>query len=376
MESSSRIRTLADLWNHKQPPLTVPQNAIVSPRVHRPSIISTFVTNYSRAWALFLNKPWPRLAELSLAVIISLIIGWVFYDLPRNRRSGIDDREGFLTTMLCLAPTLMAILGQERIFELRSMIEHDRRAGVHSPGAHLIATVLFDLPFAIFASLALGAPAYFLVKLNPYLVESLAALIAFLAPFAVNFLLYRYTGWLFALLADSKLVAAAGTGIIAIINLLLSGFVVHEVDQWHAFGGINLQFWSPTRWIGRDLMDLVWKTGKASSVFNFVLGITNESIAGIKSGFPLPSLVVDCERKPVVATKLRVPVLTVKKCLKTTGTQVMAFFDPNDSVVDLGWIVVASWIATLLIVLWGVAAFCRPKTRVARGVDALRLKRA
>uniref|UniRef100_A0AC35G5I2 ABC transporter domain-containing protein n=1 Tax=Panagrolaimus sp. PS1159 TaxID=55785 RepID=A0AC35G5I2_9BILA len=356
MESSTRIRTLGDIWLQKQPELISTQSSIISPKIQKPSIFSQFFLVYFRFWTLFFNRPWPRcLGEICITVILSLMLGCIFYDLPRSRRSGIDDREGFLCSILCFIPFILAIISLDRIFEDRKILCHDFKLKLYPTWIYLIAKIIFDLPFAIFSGACLASPAYFLVHLNPIIEDNFLVFLTFLIPIILNLLITRYFAWIFAFLINSKLVAYTVILTFFSVILMFSGFIIHESDQWKPFGIINLQNFIPQNYLSKEILQLIYLNGNQSSLYQSI----NE-IFGISQKRQLPDFTIDCLKRSITAPKLTAPVLIVQQCLKTSGNQIFAFSSFIQSFFD--WFNIGLCFLTIFICLLFVTIVFRPKS--------------
>ena len=301
-ESSTRIRTLGDIWVQKAPEPTSPHPpSMCSPKIVTPSFISQFLTLYLRFWTLFFNRPWPRLGELFIAAVFSLCLGWIFFDLPRGRRSGIDDREGFVFSILCLLTFCLSIISQERIFEDRELVSHDLKLRLYSRIVYLAAKLLFDLPFAIFIGASLASPAYFLIHLNPIIEDSVFVFTAFLIPVILNLLIWRYLAWIFAIVWRSKLAVYTLTFLMFSLISVLSGFIVHESDQWKPHG-LELQKIIPQNLFGREILQLIYLNGNQSNIYSMV----NQMFGAENLRHKLPDFSIDCLKRSIAAPKLAV----------------------------------------------------------------------
>lgn len=300
-ESSTRIRTLGDIWLQKQPELIPTQSLIISPKIQKPSIFSQYFIVYFRFWTLFFNRPWPRcLGEICITVILSLMLGCIFYDLPRSRRSGIDDREGFLCAMFCFVPFIISIIAQDRIFEDRKLLNHDSKLKLYPTWIYLIAKIIFDLPFAVFIGACLATPAYFLVHINPIIEDNFLVFFTFSIPIILNLLITRYFAWIFALLIKSKLAVYTVTLTFYSAILMISGFIIHETDQWKPFGLLNFQSFIPQNYLNKEILQLIYLNGDQSNLYQLV-----NDVFGFKK-MQSPEFMIDCLKRSITAPKLTV----------------------------------------------------------------------
>ncbi|KAI6197034.1 ATP-binding cassette sub-family G member 8 [Aphelenchoides besseyi] len=110
-ESMARIRTLAEIWTHKDSPLNPPRGNIVSPKVQHAGLIAKIFVLYKLFWCRTLNRPLSICWEVVIAMIMSLLLGWIFFQLPLDRRSGINDRQGFLCSLLLICQLPLTLAG-------------------------------------------------------------------------------------------------------------------------------------------------------------------------------------------------------------------------------------------------------------------------
>ena len=62
-------------------------------------------------WCRAINRPLSICWELLIAILISLALGWLFLSLPLDRRAGINDRFGFVCSILLVGQLPLALIG-------------------------------------------------------------------------------------------------------------------------------------------------------------------------------------------------------------------------------------------------------------------------
>lgn len=110
-ESMTRIRTLSEIWTHKMPVLHPPKGNIVSPKIQHAGSVGKTLIVYKLFWNRALNRPLLLFYEVTFSILMSLLIGWIFSKLSSERRSGINDRQGFLCAILLICQIPLALLG-------------------------------------------------------------------------------------------------------------------------------------------------------------------------------------------------------------------------------------------------------------------------
>ncbi|KAI6183984.1 ATP-binding cassette sub-family G member 8 [Aphelenchoides bicaudatus] len=306
-ESITRIRTLSEIWTHKMPALHPPRGNIVSPKIqHSGPFAKTFLV-YRLFWHRILNRPLALCWEIALSILLSLLIGWIFFQLPTDRRSGINDRLGFLCTILLVCQIPLALFGTRTVINDWPILEQASSFRAFTPINYLFAKLAFDLPIATLSAISYALPAYILANQNQNADSEMSTLTAFAAVIFLNFLFNRYAAWCFAFFAQNRMTIC--------ILLIFSGFAIHSKEQILE----DIQLYNPIKILGADLLRASF-TGKSSSIemANWLFDLNN---VGNRT-----EILIDCQKKKILATKLKqIPIYTVAQCLKTTGSEAFRF---------------------------------------------------
>ncbi|KAH7398520.1 putative ABC multidrug transporter [Pyrenochaeta sp. MPI-SDFR-AT-0127] len=172
-----------------------------------------------------LNAP---ISALVGNLIISLILGSMFYDLPENTESFFG--RGVLLFITMFLNTSLAGFECIAIWDIRPMIEKHLRYAFYRPLAEAIASVLVDLPNKLILTLVFNVPLYFLSNLRrtpaAFFTFYLFALIALLN----GSMIYRAMGAMSRTLEGSQPPGA----VFSVLLALYSGFVVPfgEMRPW------------------------------------------------------------------------------------------------------------------------------------------------
>ncbi|CAD5211052.1 unnamed protein product [Bursaphelenchus okinawaensis] len=313
-ESMIRIRTLTEVWGHKMGSLNSPKNSIISPKMHHSDVVTKTLLVYKCLWQKALNHPISVCWEVIVNLLLSLFVGWLFFQIPLDRRSGINDRQGFLCTVMLLIQYPLSLISTRSLLQDYSSVEKDLLLCKYSRHNYLTSKLLFDFPFIVVSSVAYSMPMYTLVNQNPSVESDLSSLFSFSTVILVNMLLFRYLAWVFVFVSDKLMynVLLHCTFFMTIVTF--SGFTVHPEDQFLAI----LQFYNPVKLLASDLLRLSF-LGKSNT--SRMLSVIFESASKNNT-----QLVIDCHKKKVLATKLKqIPIYTVTQCLKTSGAEAFLF---------------------------------------------------
>ncbi|KAK0395579.1 hypothetical protein QR680_001341 [Steinernema hermaphroditum] len=362
-ESMERIQTLAELWQQKAPPLDLPTTSPVSPK-KRPRLALYKAWNiYKRFWVLLYNRPGNYLFEMVLALLLSVVFGFIFYELPTDQRAGIEDRFGILFVSLCLMLYPSVAYSTQRVIDERQLVYNDIKYNNYGSFLYIVVKLFFDIPLATIVFVLQSVPIYLIVRLNPLSYDNIAAMCLYAVVVTGNALLIRYISWCSAyFFSERTTVTGVQLAIIALLALS-SGFLFHPEDQnvvtsW--FAKVN-----PIRISGQILMESTFlDTNPWLQKAEMVVGSHSA-----KTSRNTSHLQFDCFRKTVLATKIKeIPIYTVTQCSKTSGYDVYQFSGFNTSIESsnhrgthyansiLIWL---AWLAATLILL----VFCAQRVQ-------------
>ncbi len=80
-----------------------PQLGVAPPKVRHANVLACIAAIYARFIRLLVNTPGRYLLELVCAIVMSLVLGVFYYQLPLSRMAGANDRWGLFHTLLTLA---------------------------------------------------------------------------------------------------------------------------------------------------------------------------------------------------------------------------------------------------------------------------------
>nr|XP_018915492.1 PREDICTED: ATP-binding cassette sub-family G member 8 [Bemisia tabaci]XP_018915500.1 PREDICTED: ATP-binding cassette sub-family G member 8 [Bemisia tabaci] len=165
LESSQRIEQLSELFKRRQEPLTDPGPLQALPgKTRRAGIFSQASAIVFRQ--MVYSQPSSLLDWLSyllLAIVLSLIIGAVFWNLPQtDPQLTLNDRLGFHHTIFCVGslPLLLLLAVARSHGHDRAAVESDVEAGLYSRFIYIFVALLCGLPTSLVIWLAYIIPAY------------------------------------------------------------------------------------------------------------------------------------------------------------------------------------------------------------------------
>nr|CRZ23291.1 BMA-ABCX-1 [Brugia malayi] len=147
LESINRIKRLTEIWKERiideceAQLITTDQQ--LSPKIHRVNCYRVAFLIYRRFFEIFLNRSWIYFKEPIYAFLISLFVGFIFFQIPTDRYASINARFGFIISMLaiCLLPNLFIHI--ERVFDERLYLLDDVRNKLYDPTFYIMIKVFF-----------------------------------------------------------------------------------------------------------------------------------------------------------------------------------------------------------------------------------------
>nr|QAV55728.1 ATP-binding cassette transporter sub-family G member 5 [Sogatella furcifera] len=252
LESSQRIEQLAELFRRRQEPLSDPGPPQALPgKTRTANVCSQTVALLMRQ--LVYSQPtsltnW--LTHVLLAAILSLIVGAIFWDVPKSDPQLLyADRMGFHYTMMCVASLpilLMLTLNDARSSE-RAASQMDIRDGLYSKLIFIIITALISFPAVLFVWLAYIIPAYAMTSLYNQGSQAPNGFHIYISTMLVHMMCLYYILRLVTQIFHSRRTSAIISGLVLFIFSLVSGYPIYlpDVPNWQSnyFGLV-----SPVRW--------------------------------------------------------------------------------------------------------------------------------
>ncbi|VDM36515.1 unnamed protein product [Toxocara canis] len=318
-ESTQRIKHLADLWRHNA--RTAEQLTVTGPLSPELRYANCFVV-----------------ALILFALVTSIIMGTIFFEIPADRRASINDRFGFIFSILTIFLLPNLLINIDKVCKDRLFLHNDLRSRYYGPACYLLVKIIFDLPIAISSYIVYAVPAYLLTDL-PSNTRFWPSLFAFMIIVSLYSILWRYISWILAFVFSSRMMAALGAVALMCCCAFGSGLLVHCDDLLPAAS--HIQMTNPTRWAAQIM---------AENEFLRKAPLIEKVAELISAGHErnTTELIIGCERKKILATKIKevkvypVPIYTVLQCSKIRGSQALYFsgfrvdnVDPNVRFVSL-----------------------------------------
>ncbi|RZF36625.1 hypothetical protein LSTR_LSTR007328 [Laodelphax striatellus] len=270
LESSQRIEQLAELFRRRQEPLSDPGPPQALPgKTRTANVCSQAVALLMRQ--LIYSQPtsltnW--LTHVLLAAILSLIVGAIFWDVPKSDPQLLyADRIGFHYTMMCVASLpilLMLTLSDARSTE-RAASQMDIRDGLYSRLIFIIITALISFPAVLFVWLAYIIPAYAMTALYNQGSQTPNGFHIYISTMLVHMMCLYYTLRLVTQIFHSRRTAAILSGLVLFVFSLVSGYPIYlpDIPSWQSnyFG-----FVSPVRWTMPSLLTREYSTVTLSAI--------------------------------------------------------------------------------------------------------------
>lgn len=133
---------------------------------------SPFILSYTqqillclwRAWQRLIGDPSVTLGQLAGNIIMSLIVGSVFYNLGQDTSSFFQ--RGALLFFACLMNAFASALEILTLYAQRPIVEKHARYALYHPSAEAIASMLCDIPYKVTNAIVFNLILYFITNLR------------------------------------------------------------------------------------------------------------------------------------------------------------------------------------------------------------------
>ncbi|RYP32953.1 hypothetical protein DL767_004969 [Monosporascus sp. MG133] len=117
-----------------------------------------------RAWQRLMGDPSLTVGQLVGNIIMSLIVGSVFYDLPPDTTSFFQ--RGSLLFFACLMNAFSSALEIFTLYAQRPIVEKQSRYALYHPSAEAIASLICSMPYKIANTIVFNLSLYFITGLR------------------------------------------------------------------------------------------------------------------------------------------------------------------------------------------------------------------
>uniref|UniRef100_A0A914WWK6 ABC-2 type transporter transmembrane domain-containing protein n=1 Tax=Plectus sambesii TaxID=2011161 RepID=A0A914WWK6_9BILA len=351
-ESQERIRRLADTWQQKAPRLADVPADVAPPRVRRANFCVSLLCLYKRFWLLFFNHPWEYAREVFYALMLSILLGIIYFELSNDRRAGINDRFGLFYALLVIFLVPNLLVNIERVCSERLFVYPETKIRLYSKLSFLFVKVIFDFPLAVITYIIYAAPAYLLAGLQSIEHDQWPIFATYVAVIVLHGLVWRYISWLLAYTFHRRMAAVAILAIILGASALTCGVTLHRRNESTAVKWFD--YISPGHWAMQTVASNEFYGNSASRSNEVQLFPSDRASSFIGN---TTELVIDCERKRVLATKIAdVPIYTVSQCSRITGRQAYSFAALGTSHVPINDVKLLYAFSSLLLGTWALIA--------------------
>ncbi|KAL3994383.1 ABC-2 type transporter family protein [Acanthocheilonema viteae] len=333
LESTNRIKRLTEIWKEKAVDDEYKMELMtdeLSPKMRQEiNEILCFITiqiplnfeihNFRRFFEIFLNRPWMYAKEPIYAFLVSLFVGFLFFEIPNDRYAAINARFGFIICILAIFLLPNLFIHIERVFDERSYLLDDIRNRLYDPTFYIIVKIIYDLPMGVMCNTLYTLPAYILSGLPPDGTFYWPSLLLFTVILCAHMILWRYLTWIVAYCCCTRI--SAIVIIVALLSnaVVLSGFLIHP-DNFPA--AIKLLYhYNPTKLAGGLLAEneFLRRTAFTTWFFGMLIGNSTDSSN-------ITELLIGCERRQVLAKKINdMSIYTASHCPKIRGSQALYF---------------------------------------------------
>uniref|UniRef100_F1KW38 ATP-binding cassette sub-family G member 8 n=3 Tax=Ascaris suum TaxID=6253 RepID=F1KW38_ASCSU len=318
VESMERIKHLSDIWRRKayaREQLTMLEP--ISPKLRHSNCFTSALLIYLRFFRIFINGPWNYLREVILTLFISILLGTIFFEIPADRRASINDRFGFIFSILTIVLLPNILINIDGVYKDRRFLHNDLLNRYYDPTCYLLVKIVFDLPFALISYTLYTVPAYLLTNLPPSDADYWRSVLIFLTAIIIYNILWRYISWIFAFVFSSRTIAALMAVSLMSCCCLSSGLLVHSDDLSSAAN--RMRTINPTSSMAQMLAEYEF-------LHRSPLTDKIEEILFDRHQKNASEVIIGCERKKILATKIKeVPIYTVSQCSKIRGEQALYF---------------------------------------------------
>ncbi|VDM10923.1 unnamed protein product [Wuchereria bancrofti] len=229
LESINRIKRLTEIWKERlvdecEMQLITDQ---LSPKIHRVNYYRAALLIYRRFFEMFLSRSWMYSKELIYAFLISLFVGFIFFEIPNDRYASINARFGFIISMLAIFLLPNLFIHIERVFDERSYLLDDVRNRLYDPTFYIIIKITYDLPIGIMCNILYVLPAYMLSGLPFDSTFYWPSVFLFTSILCVHTIFWRYVTWIIAYSCCTRISAIIAIVVLLSNSVMLSGFLIH-----------------------------------------------------------------------------------------------------------------------------------------------------
>jgi len=186
-----------------------------------PSFIEEFKVVCERYWSDLMRRQADMISRLSANLMISILIGWVFYDLPIESQTATTSRLAAMFMLICLT-TFGSMLLVPAIIRSRPSIYRERKSLMYGPVSVWLSHLICQTPVQCVEAVILSTPAYFMVGLY----GSSEAYFTFVLFVALTIFTNGALRELLAYLSPTEEICVGLSGLNNVLFVLFAGFII------------------------------------------------------------------------------------------------------------------------------------------------------
>ncbi|XP_060528017.1 ATP-binding cassette sub-family G member 8 isoform X2 [Cylas formicarius] len=251
LESSQRIEQLAEIFRHKQPPMSDPGPPSPLPMTVKSTncVYQSFVL-FTKA--MIYTQPNTFISWLTLIIMsasLSLVLGAIFWDVPNSDpQLNLNDRLGYHYSVMCVAPwPILLYLTLHEVKKNRKTVERDISDGLYGRFTYIFTKTVINVFPSLFIWLIYIIPSYsmcglYMQSLNNYdgFYIYIGVMLLYLSCLQIILLYSIY------LLPFSDTAAIVASVVVSAF-FLVAGYALHFRDQPYYVSW--LRHISPTSWL-------------------------------------------------------------------------------------------------------------------------------
>jgi len=127
-----------------------------------PGFQTQFFYVLMRMWSDFVRRPKDIAVRICCNLLISSLVGWVFWDLDKYTQTSVQSRLAALFMVLALTG-FSSMLAIPFLMGSRTVIFRERKSNMYTPLSFFLAYSIVQFPLNVVESLFLAVPAYYMV---------------------------------------------------------------------------------------------------------------------------------------------------------------------------------------------------------------------
>ncbi|EAA01067.5 AGAP002050-PA [Anopheles gambiae str. PEST] len=233
LESSARIESLANSWDHvnSEPPLAAPVANLPEPT--RSAGFFSQINALAKRYMTY-KQPGSLLTWISrliLAAVLSLLIGCIFWDVPASDpQLNLNDRLGYHHCMMMVALWPLLLLQIRDVQEDRRHAEKDLKLGLYGRFLYMIIQSTLSVMPSLCIWLAYLLPAHSMAGLYSYTTNNDTGIYLYMGYMLLYLMAIQTIVLFIAHLVPCGVTASIVTTLVLLTMAAVGGFAVHVAN--------------------------------------------------------------------------------------------------------------------------------------------------